>query len=221
MAGVGRGERSYDFSADSDLLSELLKRFPASEPAVFRALSERIDTEALVFLGNSLPIREWNLAATFDVAHPSCFANRGANGIDGQLSTFLGMAAVEAADHASGAWGIFGDLTTLYDLSAPWILPQLASGARRRIVVINNGGGRIFDRLPAVRQGSERQAEVIRNPHTLDFEHWAAMWKMPYTCWRGGAEGEWHEPDGDAAVIEVRPDEEQTTLFWEQWDSFQ
>ncbi len=192
-------------------LDPMLARFPASEPALMRRLSERIASDSLIFLGNSLPIREWNLAASFASPHPHCFASRGANGIDGQVSTFLGLSA-DATDEPAQAWGIFGDLTALYDLSAPWVLPQLPSTTKRRIVVINNGGGRIFDRLPAVRAGGVEQTEIIRNSHAHDFQHWAAMWGMGYVCWQG--DGEWIEPDGGAVVIEIRPDEAQTAEFW-------
>ena len=177
-------------------------------------MSQQIDPEALVFLGNSLPIREWNLAASYEVAHPYCAANRGANGIDGQLSSFLGMCA-DAGDCAAGAWGVFGDLTAMYDLCAPWVLPQLASGCKRRFVVVNNHGGRIFDRLPAVREAGDAQQAVIRNAHSQDFRNWAAMWEMGYARWKAG--DKWHEPDGDAVVIELRPDEAQTEEFWKRW----
>lgn len=210
----GEGECRFENDQVS-LLDEMLERFPACEPAVFRRLSECIAAEALVFLGNSLPIREWNLAASYDRAHRFCFASRGANGIDGQVSTFLGMAA-EAEEIQAGAWGIFGDLTALYDLSAPWVIPQLATGTKRRIVVINNGGGRIFDRLPAVREGGKQQAEMIRNSHAHDFQHWAAMWGMGYARWDGS--GEWIEPSGDAVMIEICPNDQQTTEFWNAWE---
>jgi len=198
------------------LVDEKLDRFPASEPAMVRRLSERIATDALVFLGNSLPIREWNLAASFASPHPHCFANRGANGIDGQVSTFLGMCA-DSGNNYADAWGIFGDLTALYDLSAPFVLAQLPSGAKRRIVVINNGGGRIFDRLPAVQSGTAEQTNVVRNAHSLGFGHWAAMWDMGYACWQ--AEGEWDEPEGNAVVIEIQPAETQTSEFWDAWEN--
>jgi len=208
---AGNGESRSPIS-DAACLDKWLEAFPSSEPALFRRLSEKIDPADLVYLGNSLPIREWNLAASFSVTHCHCYASRGANGIDGQISTFLGLSADKR--HVS-AWGIFGDLTTLYDLSAPFVLAQLPLGTTRRIVVVNNGGGRIFDRLSAVQSGSGEQTDVIRNFHTLDFRHWAAMWGMPYACWQ--ADGDWTEPDGDAAVIEIRPDQAQTSEFWNAW----
>ena len=219
LADVEAVEQNEQADANREAhLEAALRKFPGSEPALFRRLSEVIETGALVFLGNSLPIREWNLAASFDVPHPYCAANRGANGIDGQVSTLLGMCADTRGSEA-GAWGIFGDLTAMYDLSAPWVLPQLDTGCKRRIVVINNGGGRIFDRLPAVREASDEQRAVIRNAHAHEFSHWAAMWGMGYACW--SADDDWTEPEGEAVVIEVRPDEAQTIEFWKHWDATQ
>lgn len=146
----------------------------SGEPRWFRFLSERIPPGSLVFLGNSLPIREWNQAATTDDRGLRCFSCRGANGIDGALSTFLGLSEQDAE-----SWAIVGDLTTLYDLSAPWILQQLSPG-KRRIVVINNGGGRIFSKLPALAGLPDSERRAIENDHALSFEHWAAMWGMDY-----------------------------------------
>ncbi len=106
-------------------LGELLTQFPGSEPALFRRLSQVIPQDATVLTGNSLAIREWNLCAEYGRGH-RVHVLRGANGIDGNLSAFLGIAA-----DAPEAWCITGDLTTLYDLNAPWMLRQLPAGRRR------------------------------------------------------------------------------------------
>jgi 2-succinyl-5-enolpyruvyl-6-hydroxy-3-cyclohexene-1-carboxylate synthase len=184
-----------------------LDAFPQSEAAWMRALSEIIPATARIFLGNSLPIREWNLAATREMAHADAFANRGANGIDGEISTFLGL-----SEGVEESWGIFGDLTALYDLSAPWVLEQLSAG-RRRIVVVNNGGGRIFSRLPSLAGVDEAGKRVTENRHGLGFEGWARMWGMGYRRVSIPEElsDEMPEPAG---VIEVIPDEGQTEAFW-------
>lgn len=181
---------------DAAAMGETLPR--NAEADLVRRLSEAIPPEALVFLGNSLPIREWNEYATRARPHPRCFANRGANGIDGELSTFLGLSRGEEE-----SWGIFGDLTALCDLNAPWVLPALRSedGGRRRIVVINNGGGRIFSRLPAMAGFSEEEKTVAENRHELSFEHWAAMWGIAYCRWTG--EGDVPERSEDVLLIEV------------------
>ena len=106
-----------------------------------RWISENLAPEARIFLGNSLPVREWDLAAVYDDKHFDIHSSRGLNGIDGQISTFLGWAT-----KARSNIGVFGDLTALYDLSAPWILRQ-APDLDLKIVLINNRGGQIFDRM--------------------------------------------------------------------------
>ncbi|MDF1738244.1 MAG: 2-succinyl-5-enolpyruvyl-6-hydroxy-3-cyclohexene-1-carboxylic-acid synthase [Verrucomicrobiales bacterium] len=178
-----------------------------SEPAAVRQLSEMIPSEALVFLGNSMPIREWNLAATFEISHPQCFASRGTNGIDGQIATFLGLSR-----GAAESWGIFGDLTALYDLNAPALLRSQA-GEKRRIVILNNGGGRIFSRLPSMAGLEPDEKKHTENHHGRHFSSWAEMWDLDYAAWHPG--DSFPSLESDALVIEVFPDNEATEAFWE------
>ena len=181
-------------------------RFPRSEPALVHDLSRGIPPHALVYLGNSLPIREWNRFATIDPPHPHAHASRGANGIDGQVATFLGL-----SNGAEESWGLFGDLTALYDLNAPALLPQLAPG-KRRIVVINNGGGRIFSRLPSMAGMAHGEKQVTENRHRIGFEAWASMWGVEYRFWRAGEA--FPEDLPDTVLIEAIPDEDETEAFW-------
>lgn len=142
---------------------------PQSEPSLIHQLSNVIPENALVYLGNSLPIREWDLAATRDRNDWEIRASRGVNGIDGQISTFLGMCTNDRPN-----WGIFGDLTTLYDLAGPWILKALV-GMNITIVVINNGGGQIFSNM-------FKQKEIL-NSHQVGFKPLADLWGMHYERW--------------------------------------
>ena len=187
---------------------------PGSEPALIHALSSRLPHGALVFLGNSLPIREWNSFATTWPRGLRCYANRGANGIDGCLSTFLGLSADEPE-----SWAVIGDLTALYDLAALWITPSLAPG-RRRIVVINNGGGRIFSRVAATRDLPPEQRQLMENPHALNFHGWAGMFGWAYV--RVTAADDWTAAlalEATHAIIEVVPDDAATTAFWKSLSS--
>jgi 2-succinyl-5-enolpyruvyl-6-hydroxy-3-cyclohexene-1-carboxylate synthase len=159
-----------------------------------------IPKHAFVYLGNSQPIREWNQFAVVEDRGFAFGENRGANGIDGQLSTFLG----QAADGREN-WAIVGDLTALYDLQAPWALRHAATPVR--IVIVNNAGGRIFERMfPNAR---------FQNRHALSFEAFAALWGCEYR--RVSGPDEWSElaDASPATMIEVRPDEEQTRAFWQ------
>ena len=209
------GGSNPDMTLDSEgweRLIALIGKYPQSEPAWMNRLSSQIPPGSLVFLGNSMPIREWNLAASYENRDLSCFTSRGANGIDGQISTFLGLSADEEE-----SWGLFGDLTTLYDMSAPWVVDQLKSG-KRRFVVINNGGGRIFSRLPHLAKLSDNQKRVTENHHQRSFEHWAAMWGLGYK--RAEKDDELVPGDfvgEESLVIELCPDQKQTEAFWREW----
>ena len=191
-----RGKRDEELFA---LDREYAKRFamilddePSSELAMFRELSRELPHGTRVYLGNSLPIREWDLAATRESRGFEYEANRGANGIDGQLSTFFGWCAPERENVC-----VVGDLTAIYDLGAPWIAPQL--DARFRIVIINNGGGRIFGRVASLRALDPSLRErIIENVHDVRFEDWAAMWNID--------------------VTELRPDAEASQRAWKRYD---
>lgn len=145
------------------------------EEAAIREISEWAPPHSLVYLGNSLPIREWDKAATSKQKHFRMEASRGLNGIDGQISTFLGLADLNRHNI-----GIFGDLTTLYDLQALWFLSQIEH-QNIQIVVINNGGGMIFD--PMYRK------EEMLNRHDLSFKGWAEMFKIAYSNSLGDPSG--------------------------------
>jgi len=175
--------------------ARILDQEPKSELTMIRALSLQIPRASRVYLGNSLPIREWDLAATREPRGFVMEANRGANGIDGQLSTFFGWCA-EGAEN----WCIVGDLTALYDLNAPWVVPQLR--AKFKIVIINNGGGRVFDRVASLgKVAPEVRERLIENAHALTFEAWSKMWGI------------------ESSVIEMRPDREATRRVWERYDA--
>ena len=191
---------------------EVLERFPESEPAMGqRALSATIPERALIFLGNSLPIREWDAFAVTSVRGLRCFANRGANGIDGCVSTFLGLSADEPE-----SWCLIGDLTALDDLGAPWITRSLSSG-RRRIVIISNGGGRIFSRVRALRALKDSERALMENPHGLNFKAWADFWGWDYLAVATLAE---LPPSIEArhVIIELMPNPEQTDMVWQALD---
>jgi 2-succinyl-5-enolpyruvyl-6-hydroxy-3-cyclohexene-1-carboxylate synthase len=100
--------------------------------------------------------------------------NRGANGIDGQLSAWLGASAGE-----ENAWGIFGDLTVLYDLAGLKMLGQV-EGRGRVLVVINNGGGKIFEKVPRLKDMSESAKGWMAAETPVDFEAVAKVFGMDF-----------------------------------------
>jgi len=181
-----------------------------SEPSLVHALSSCLPCGSLVFLGNSLPIREWNVFATHHHRSLRCHANRGANGIDGAVSTFLGLAADEPE-----CWAVIGDLTALYDLAALWITPSLPA-ARRRIAIINNHGGRIFSRLPALRGLPLASQHLMENPHSLAFRGWAKMfgWTYARATTRRAIQAAVRRADPHL-ILEIVPDPGDTEAAWQ------
>jgi 2-succinyl-5-enolpyruvyl-6-hydroxy-3-cyclohexene-1-carboxylate synthase len=198
---ITRRERDDRFFNDdrerAAAIAQILGDEPHSELAIFRLLSQSIPENARVYLGNSLPIREWDLAAIREPRGFEIAANRGANGIDGQLSTFFGQ-----CDPGRSNDCIVGDLTAIYDSNAPWIVAQLDAGIDWRIVIINNGGGRIFSRVPSLRKlDAWIRERIIENAHALRFDHWAAMWSI------------------ENRVTELRPDAEGSRRAWSRYDA--
>lgn len=196
--------------SEAKALAPDFEAFPLSEPAWMRHLLKALPAGSRVFLGNSLPIREWNLAMQVPAENVHFYANRGANGIDGLISTFLGV----VASHTGESWLILGDLSALYDLAAPWIIEQMES-RKLRIVIINNGGGKIFSRVASLRDLPDKAREVIENRHAMSFEPFAQLWGMHYRI--ASVPSELTELPAEPVIIEIRPDAAQTESFWAAW----
>jgi 2-succinyl-5-enolpyruvyl-6-hydroxy-3-cyclohexene-1-carboxylate synthase len=193
-------------------IDELLEIYPDSEPALLRTLSHYASIGGGLFLGNSMPIREWNDFAQWLKPVPSVRANRGVNGIDGQVSTWLGWSA-----EVGETWAVVGDLTALYDLAAPFVLEQIHCQGRV-LVVINNGGGKIFERLPRLQSMSPRAVEWMTNPQTADLSGLATLWGMSHLRIRTVDDFDQFEAGEKTLLLEIVPDAVQTTAFWAAWE---
>lgn len=179
----------------SDKVDSHLKSHPLSEAAWVRWLSQQVQADHAVYVGNSLPIREWDLVS--QCANPQkVYANRGANGIDGQLSTAIGL-----LQEGRPLWALLGDITTLYDVNALWYWAQKKS-LPLRLVVMNNRGGRIFERL--------FDSPLFLNEHHLHFESVAKQWGLPYFFF----EKQQDIPDKQSFLLEITPDLSQSEMFW-------
>ena len=216
LGGVEKAGDALDYfrrtSRRASEIEDLLEAYPESEPGLMRILSAYASTGSSLYLGNSLPIREWNLFAQRDKPVTDVRANRGANGIDGQLSTWLGWTA-----DVEDAWCLVGDLTALYDLAAPAWLGQIERKGRV-FVVVNNGGGQIFSRLPRLDAMSDRAKDLMLNSHEVRLDGWAAMWGMRYLRIENEEAFDALEPGEVPLLVEVVPHPEETAAFWKAWD---
>jgi 2-succinyl-5-enolpyruvyl-6-hydroxy-3-cyclohexene-1-carboxylate synthase len=144
-----------------------------SEPNVARTLGETLPGEATVFVAASMPVREleWFWPVRDDA--PRVLSNRGANGIDGTLSSALGVAAV--ADGPVVA--LIGDVAFAHDLGG--LLAAKRLGLELTIVLINNAGAAVFDYLAIARERDVYE-QHIATPTGIEFERAAALYGLRY-----------------------------------------
>lgn len=140
-----------------------------AEARVVQAIVAAVPAGAAVFIGNSLPIRDVDSFSGSSGKAIEFFANRGVSGIDGNLSTAAGIAAVRGPTLA-----LLGDLACQHDLGGLAALRGLPAV----VVVINNGGGGIFDHLPQA--GLAEFERGWLTPQGIDFAAAAATFGLEY-----------------------------------------
>jgi 2-succinyl-5-enolpyruvyl-6-hydroxy-3-cyclohexene-1-carboxylate synthase len=122
-----------------------------SEPGVARQLFAALPASAALVVSSSMPIRDLDALAAPRTGAPTVFSNRGANGIDGVVSTVLGVAAGRraggTAPGAARTFGLVGDLAFFHDLSG-LVWGRHEQRPEATIVVLDNAGGGIFSFLP-------------------------------------------------------------------------
>ena len=161
-AGAGR--------AVKDALSGMSEMF---EGRIFAELCGLLPKNTTLFVGNSMPVRDLDtfFGATDTVIRTLC--NRGANGIDGVISTALG-ASVECAGPLVLA---IGDLSFYHDMNGLLAAKQYDLNAT--IVLINNDGGGIFSFLPQA-EYPEHFETLYGTPHGLDFRNAVRLYGGDY-----------------------------------------
>jgi 2-succinyl-5-enolpyruvyl-6-hydroxy-3-cyclohexene-1-carboxylate synthase len=169
-----------------------------NEPTVIMALAQFLPPSATLFVGASMPIRDVEEFFPALAEPPRVMANRGANGIDGTVSSAFGAAAAAGGQVVL----VLGDVTLAHDVGG--LLAARRLGLKLTIVLINNDGGGIFNFLPVSSQG-EIFEEHVATPAGLDFSHAAAL----YGCV--------HRPvasfDDFAAALMAALAGEQTTII--------
>ena len=127
-----------------------------SEASIARNIARLLPDQSTLFVSSSRPIRDLESFAA-SRGNLETFANRGLAGIDGNISTALGIASQRSSTVA-----ILGDLSFLHDLTGLVSVRDI----NLRILVINNDGGGIFSTLP--QHSAHGFEKIFGTPHGLD-----------------------------------------------------
>jgi 2-succinyl-5-enolpyruvyl-6-hydroxy-3-cyclohexene-1-carboxylate synthase len=140
------------------------------EGAPFPALAAALPDGATLWAGNSMPVRDLDAWLPSTERAITVRSNRGANGIDGVVSTALGSAAATDVPVAL----VVGDVSFVHDLNA--LVAARLHSLSATIVLVNNDGGGIFSFLPQAQLGvppgsglPEHYEELFGTPHATDF----------------------------------------------------
>jgi 2-succinyl-5-enolpyruvyl-6-hydroxy-3-cyclohexene-1-carboxylate synthase len=144
-----------------------------SEPLVARCLADWLPSDATLFVASSMPIRDVEEFGATRPDPPRVLSNRGANGIDGTVSSAFGAAAAIAGPVVL----LIGDVALAHDIGGLLVWRRL--GIPLVIVLLNNDGGGIFHFLPVAREGDAFEQHVA-TPHGLDFAHAAALYGLKH-----------------------------------------
>jgi 2-succinyl-5-enolpyruvyl-6-hydroxy-3-cyclohexene-1-carboxylate synthase len=145
--------------------ADLERDRPAADSAVARLFARLVDAApdgALLFVGNSMAVRDLDAFAPPSRSEARVLANRGAAGIDGCLSAGLGAARAAG----SPTIVVLGDVAFAHDVGA--LSAAREQGLRAKVVVANDGGGGIFDYLAASRLDEALYRRFFVTPPALD-----------------------------------------------------
>ena len=182
--------------ADALVTPALAEAADPFEPKVYAALEPLLPPGAIVWISSSMPVRDVESFFPQSDRRLRFLANRGANGIDGVVSSAAG------ADLATGAptWLLTGELALLHDLGG--VLAARRAGARLTIVCVNNGGGGIFDFLPVAEHADPAAYEQhVATPAEADLAAVAALAGLEHR--RAGTPDEVRAAASEPALVEV------------------
>jgi 2-succinyl-5-enolpyruvyl-6-hydroxy-3-cyclohexene-1-carboxylate synthase len=142
------------------------------EPKVAWLLSQILPKNTPIFISNSMPVRDVEFFWCPNNSNIQPFFNRGANGIDGTLSTALGIAHYQQSSIL-----LTGDLALLHDTNGFLIRNKFIG--HLTIILINNNGGGIFEMLP-ISQFDPPFEEYFTTPQNINFAQLAVTYNIGY-----------------------------------------
>jgi 2-succinyl-5-enolpyruvyl-6-hydroxy-3-cyclohexene-1-carboxylate synthase len=184
-------------------------------PQVVAVLAEALPDGATLFVSNSMAVRELDAFLPVSTRRIRVLANRGANGIDGIVSSALGAAAA-----ASGPLFLLsGDLAFLHDAGGLFAAHQ--HGIRATLLVVNDDGGGIFSLLPIAAHGEDVDFErLFTVPHGIDLAAVAGAYGLQHQRATTGLELsqalEHSQASAGTQVIEVAVDRRENLALYRE-----
>jgi 2-succinyl-5-enolpyruvyl-6-hydroxy-3-cyclohexene-1-carboxylate synthase len=162
-------------TAAETIEAELAGADRPTEPGLQLALGAAYEDGDLVYTASSMPIRDQETFLPAGEADALFLSNRGANGIDGLISS--GIGAAQASGRPTTI--VTGDLGLLHDVGGLAALREVSTPVR--IVVIDNDGGGIFHFLPQEQAlGDEEFEALLGTPRGVDVAKAAALFDLPH-----------------------------------------
>ena len=197
----------------SEAIGATLRNAEISEPAVAAELGVLLPAEATLFVASSMPVRDVETFWPVRDDPPRALCNRGANGIDGTVSSAYGVAAAGLGPTLL----LIGDVTLAHDIGG--LIAARRLGLKLTIVLLDNEGGGIFDFLPIATSTAARQPDPsnpaedvytrhVATPPLLDFAQAAALYGLHHeragdlASFRAALERALASPE--SAIVEVR-----------------
>jgi 2-succinyl-5-enolpyruvyl-6-hydroxy-3-cyclohexene-1-carboxylate synthase len=144
-------------------IKEVEKSEELFEGKIVQILEKYMPENSMLFVGNSMPIRDVDTFFSVNEKEIKIAGNRGVNGIDGTIATALGMAAT-----GENVYLLIGDLTFYHDMNS-LVLSKLHN-LPITVILINNNGGGIFSFLPQSKE--EKHFETLfGTPLNIEFEY--------------------------------------------------
>lgn len=158
--------RAADRAAREALDRAMAARGELFDGGVLHRLGGHLPEDAALVLSSSMPLREAESFLLASAEPADVFANRGLNGIDGVTSTAVGVAAGRRAAGEGRTVLVTGDVAFAHDLSGA--LAAARSGSDLVVVLLDNGGGAIFDHLPAAGRLGDVTERHLATPPGVD-----------------------------------------------------
>ncbi|GKV69417.1 2-succinyl-5-enolpyruvyl-6-hydroxy-3-cyclohexene- 1-carboxylate synthase [Sporosarcina sp. NCCP-2716] len=155
-------------------VSETFRSDGVQEGDYVRLLLETLPDGSDLISGSSMPIRDLDTYFRQTGRDIACFSNRGANGIDGVVSTALGIQAARKRP----SWLLIGDLSFLHDVNG--LIISRMQQTDLTIILSNNDGGGIFSYLPQSTEPAHFE-ELFGTPTGLSFAPIAELYDIQYS----------------------------------------